>query len=150
MHLATTTVALLSTLSLASARIYGLQAPNQVVPGQPFTVTLLTQNYIQSVYDVAAAFGIAPGTGYPQSLGQVLSSEYLGPEKSNVVGNLNFTVIVDDNFEKGEATLSTSVMSLYGAVYGSTLSNWNVTVTVGDAQGTGLNPFDLGAVARSC
>ncbi|KAH8676703.1 hypothetical protein BGZ60DRAFT_526133 [Tricladium varicosporioides] len=130
---------LLSLIALTTARIVGLRTPSQIAPGVPFTLTLLTQNYIQSVYDVSAAFGIAPGMGYPQSLGtDLFSSVYIGPEGSNVLNGLNYTVAISQEFEKGEATLSVSVMSLYGAVYGPTLVGWNVSVVVGDSTSEGM------------
>lgn len=78
-------LALLSLIPLSQARIYGISAPSTVAPGVPFTISVLTQNYIQTVYDVAIVFGISPGAGYPGTMGTVLASEYLGPDKSNVV-----------------------------------------------------------------
>ncbi|KAH6675624.1 hypothetical protein B0J14DRAFT_586921 [Halenospora varia] len=130
---------LLSITTLTTARIVGLRAPSQIAPGTPFTLTLLTENYIQSVYDVSAAFGIAPGAGYPQSLGtDLFSSVYIGPAGSNVLNGLNYTVAISKEFAKGEATLSASVMSLYGAVYGPTLVGWNVSVVVGDSVSEGM------------
>ena len=36
----------------------------------------------------------------------------------------------------GEATLSASLMSLYGAVYGPTLDYFNVSITVGETTST--------------
>jgi len=108
-------------------------APATIAPGEPFNVSLITQGYIQTVYDVAVAFGIAPGRGYPDSLGVAIASEYLGPAKSNLINPITFTLNIDKNIPLGSSTLSASLMSLYGAVSGPTLSNWNVTVLVGDA-----------------
>jgi len=130
----TTTAILLSSLTLlssASARIIGLQAPSTIVPGEGFTISLLTEDYIQSVYDVAVAFGSASGTSFPGDLGTVIASYYLGPSKSNTVEALNFTVQVDPSTPQGSAVLAASVMSLYGAAAGPTLTGFNVTVTVG-------------------
>ena len=131
--------ALLSALALTlpvSARIYGISAPSTIEPGTPFTVSLLTQDYIQSVYDVAVAFGVASGQGYPDSLGTVFASEYLGPALSNTLNNINFPVIIDGNTPAGTALISASVYSLYGVEYEPTLENFNVTVTVGSATST--------------
>lgn len=132
-----TIISSLSLLALTQARIIGLSAPATIAAGQPFTVQLLTENYIQSVYDVGAAFGIAPGSGYPAgsdypaSLGTVIGSGGIGAAGSNVVTPLSFTVAIAPGYPAGEAILSTSVMSLYGAVAGPTLTGWNVTVTIG-------------------
>lgn len=126
-------LSLLSLITLSQARIIGISAPSTVAPGVPFTISVLTQNYIQTVYDVAIGFGISAGAGYPGTLGNVLATEYLGPDKSNVITPLNFTVSVSESFAKGEATIAASLMSLYGASSAPTLGEWNVTVTVGDA-----------------
>lgn len=55
-----TALTLLSLAATASARIIGINVPTQLVPGQTFNATILTENYIQSIKDVAIAFGIAP------------------------------------------------------------------------------------------
>lgn len=73
------TLPLLSLLSLASARIIGIAVPKTIRPGDGFNAIIETENYIQSVYDVSIAFGIASGPGYPGSLGTVIGSYYLGP-----------------------------------------------------------------------
>lgn len=44
---------------------------------------------------------------------------------------LDFTVQVDPSTPQGSAVLTASVMSLYGAAAGPTLTGFNVTVTVG-------------------
>ncbi|TVY73245.1 hypothetical protein LSUE1_G003219, partial [Lachnellula suecica] len=112
--------------------IFGITAPATIAPGQDFNVTLETQNYIQTIYDVAVVFGLAPGQGHPDTLGTVIASEYLGPSKSNIIVPIVYTVSVDKNTPVGSSTLSASVMSLYGVSSGPTLSNYNVTVVVGD------------------
>jgi hypothetical protein len=66
-------------LSAAQARIYGIAVPDTIKPGEGFTAIIESENYIQSVYDVAIAFGYYPGTGFPGSLGQAVASFYLGP-----------------------------------------------------------------------
>ena len=81
MHFSTTTT-LASLLSLSSARIIGIAVPATIRPGDGFNAIIETENYIQSVYDVAIAFGVAPGAGYPGTLGTVLGSYYLGPGKT--------------------------------------------------------------------
>ena len=48
MRFSTTTSILysLAVFSTASARIIGLEAPRTIAAGEPFTVSLLTENYI--------------------------------------------------------------------------------------------------------
>ncbi|EGR48812.1 hypothetical protein MKX07_000006 [Trichoderma sp. CBMAI-0711] len=122
-----------SLLAVASARIAGIAVPETVAPGSTIKGLILTENYIQTVYDVAVAWGFAHGEGYPQSLGQVLDSSYLGPNLSNTVNNITQYLTIPASAEKGEALISASVFSLYGAVYGPTLTNFNVSITVGDS-----------------
>jgi Nis1 family len=80
---------------------------------------------------------LSPSVSPPEkatlTLGVVIASEYLGLAKFNVNYRITFTLSVDKNTPLGSSTLSASLMSLYGAVSGPTLSNWNVTVVVGDA-----------------
>jgi len=135
-----TLLATVTLLATSSARIIGLSAPSTIAAGIPFTISLLTEDYIQTVYDVGFAVGITTGVGYPQSLGQVLTSASLS-SLSNLDVPLNFTVTVPSTFEQGPATLGTSVMSLYGVENEPSLGNWNVSVTVGDsssAAGAGI------------
>ena len=82
--LAAATAAILPT---TQARINGIAVPDTIKPGSGFNAIILSSNYIQSVYDVAIAFGCAPGNGFPGSLGQVLGSYYLGPGESYFLPN---------------------------------------------------------------
>ncbi|KAG4415576.1 hypothetical protein IFR04_011296 [Cadophora malorum] len=138
MRFSTTTSILsgLTLLSTASARIIGLEAPRTIAAGEPFTVSLLTENYIV-VYDVAAAFGISPGAGYPETLGTVIGSSYIGPDGSDTLDKLNFTVSTSKSQVAGPSTLSASVLSLYGVSSGPVLYPFNVSVTVGDTTSLG-------------
>ncbi|KAF7549999.1 hypothetical protein G7046_g8157 [Stylonectria norvegica] len=119
-------------LTLTQARITGIAVPATIKPGDSFDAIILSSNYIQSVYDVAIAFGYAPGDGYPQSLGSVAGSFYLGPEESNQQTNFTKRVTIPKSAVKGEGIVSASLFSLYGASSGPTLSEYNVTVTFGD------------------
>lgn len=76
--------ALAPLLATASARIVGIAVPETVAPGSTVVAKIVTQNYIQAVYDVAVAFGFAPGEGFPESLGQVIGSSYIGPSASSI------------------------------------------------------------------
>ncbi|KAI9053387.1 hypothetical protein LZ554_002346 [Drepanopeziza brunnea f. sp. 'monogermtubi'] len=127
----TTLLSALTVLAPAAARIVGLAAPAVIAPGFPFTVQLLTENYIQSVYDVSAAFGISPAPGYPGTLGTVFSSVYIGPTYSNVLQPLNYTVVIDADTDLGNKTLAAAVTSLYGASSSVVVTGLNVTITVG-------------------
>ncbi|KAL2682605.1 hypothetical protein Neosp_007057 [[Neocosmospora] mangrovei] len=121
-----------SLLALTEARIVGISVPKTIKPGEDFEAIIISENYIQSVYDVAIAFGYSPGKGFPGSLGQVADSFYLGPEESNQLHNFNKTVKIPESAVKGEGLVTASLFSLYGASSGPTLSNYNVSVTFGD------------------
>lgn len=74
-------IALISALlGIASARIVGVAAPTELAPGADLEVTLITENYIQSVLDVSAAVGLSPVV-FPDTLGVYVGSFYLGPGK---------------------------------------------------------------------
>lgn len=81
MRFSTLIAASVPLLSLTTARIIGIAVPDTIKPGDGFNAIIETENYIQSVYDVAIAFGVAPGSGFPDSLGTVMNSFYLGPGK---------------------------------------------------------------------
>jgi hypothetical protein len=131
--------------TLASARITGLSAPSTLAPNSTFSFTLLTTNYVQSVSDVAVAWGFqlptaSNPTGFPYTLGSFANSSYLGPEKSNVLTNVSVEATVPEELE-GEAYMgkdvvfSVAVMSLYGASAGPVTQSWNVTVKIGEEEG---------------
>jgi hypothetical protein len=132
--------------SLASARITGLSAPATLAPNSTFSFTLQTEGYIQSVSDVAVAWGFAlptatNPTGFPYTLGSFAGSSYLGPEKSNVLGNVSVEATTPDAFESEaymgkNVVFSVAVMSLYGASAGPVTQSWNVTVKIGEEEGS--------------
>ena len=74
-----TLLAAATTATMASARIIGIAAPETIKAGEAFTAKILTENYIQSVADVAIAFGVAPNAGYPGALGNLAGEFFLGP-----------------------------------------------------------------------
>jgi Nis1 family len=126
----------LATLGLSQAIITGISVPATIKPGDGFNAYINTADYIQSVYDVAVAFGVAPGAGYQGALGQVIDSFYLGPEQSNVVQPIPKWVTMSSTVQQGQAIVSAAVFSLYGAADAQTLTTYNVTVTIGDATST--------------
>ncbi|KAF7545723.1 hypothetical protein G7Z17_g8950 [Cylindrodendrum hubeiense] len=129
LSLAATAAAL---LAVTEARINGISVPSTIKPGDTFDVIIESSNYIQSVYDVAIAVGYAPGNGYPESLGSIANSFYLGPAKSNQLHSFNETITIPSTIPKGKGIVTASLMSLYGAAYSPTLTNYNVSITFGD------------------
>jgi necrosis-inducing secreted protein 1 len=125
-----------ASFGLSSAIITGFSVPNQIKPGDGFNAYINTANYIQSVYDVAVVFGVAPGSGHGGALGTIAGSYYLGPEQSNVLQPIPKWVTMPNNVPAGQATVSFQAYSLYGAAASGTLTTYNVTVTIGDSTST--------------
>ena len=116
MRLTTTLAALLSTTALTSARIVGIASPATLVPSQPFTLTLLTENYIQRVSDISVAWGFDP-IGRAYTIGSSSSSAYLGPTQSNVLHNVTIDAVVPADmaaWNGKNVVLTAGVYSLYG------------------------------------
>jgi hypothetical protein len=130
MQFSATVLPLLALALPARAIITGVVAPSSVSTGTPFTLTLDTADFIQSVYDVSVAFGVAPGAGNAGALGDVFYSAYLGPQLSNVLTPIHFTVLLDDGVAKGDATIVAAVTSLFGVGATPDISFFNTTVTV--------------------
>jgi hypothetical protein len=134
----------LATLSLASARIVGLSTPSTLTPNSTFAITLLSEGYIESVQEVAVAWGFQVHTeanpqGYPYTLGRFTNSSYLGPEKSNTQGNVSIEAMVPGALEVGQdMVFSVALMSIYGASGGPVTQSWNVTVHVGEEEEGGV------------
>lgn len=130
MQFSSTFLPLLALALPTSAIINGLTAPKTVTAGSSFTLTLETSDYIQRVYDVSAAFGIAQGKGAGGSLGTVFASAYLGPQLSNIVMPIEFTVAIDGDTPKGDSMIAAAVTSLWGVGMDPLVSTFNTTVTV--------------------
>ncbi|KAF2032792.1 hypothetical protein EK21DRAFT_15304, partial [Setomelanomma holmii] len=136
---------LLATISIATARIVGISSPPVLTPGTPFTFNLTTENYIQSVADVAVAWGFQlptanNPTGYPYTVGSFTNSSYLGPSKSNVLEDVSVESYVpeglsSDAYNEKDVVFSVAVMSLYGASGVPSTTGWNVTVKIGESTG---------------
>ncbi|KAJ4309099.1 hypothetical protein N0V94_009083 [Neodidymelliopsis sp. IMI 364377] len=126
----------LTTLSAASARIIGIEVPSTLAPNSTFNLTLLTENYIQSVSDISVAWGYALAPGYPLTLGAFTQSSYLGPNASNTLENVTVQATVPEDLSSdswnGSLVLNAGVYSLYGASGSPVVTGFNVTVQVGD------------------
>jgi hypothetical protein len=140
MRFSTLTTAL-TFLTLASARLTGIAAPSVLAPNSTFTLTLLSEGYIQSVADISVAWGFSLAPGYPGSLGSFTNSAYLGPEKSNQ-GQQNVTLtatvpagLAMDAYMGKDVLLSAGIYSLYGASGTVTVTGFNVTIRVGESTG---------------
>lgn len=135
------TAVLASALSLlastASARIVGIAAPKTVAAGSTVVVDIIAENYIQSIQDVAIAFGIEHGNAIPGSLGQLLTSKYLGPDDSNIVGNITAHVQIPATIPKGKAALTAFLFSLEGAAYEAATETFQLTTIVGKFTSSG-------------
>ncbi|KAF2719091.1 hypothetical protein K431DRAFT_287117 [Polychaeton citri CBS 116435] len=120
-----------SLLSAASARLSGFAIPETVVPGGQVTIYITTENYIQSVQDVAMSFGIAQ-TPSQKTLGTLIGSKFIGKALSNTLDNVTYHAQIPKNTPKGKATVTATSYSLYGAALSPTLENFQVNITVGD------------------
>lgn len=70
----------LLSIQPTTARITGFYAPATVVPGDILPILIRAENYIQSVQDVAVAFGITPAEEhYPGTLGTFMGEASIGP-----------------------------------------------------------------------
>ena len=89
MHLQSFLAASLSLAALSSASISGIVVPSTIGSGSTISVTITTQDFIQTVSDIAIAFGIAATPALPanESVGTTfLGSNYLGPGKYLTLG----------------------------------------------------------------
>ncbi|KAL6890951.1 hypothetical protein GGI43DRAFT_387402 [Trichoderma evansii] len=123
--------AIVPFLAGANAIISGIAVPETIQPGSAFELTIETQNYIQAVSDVAIAVGYAAGDGFPQSLGEVLGSFYLGPQDSNVLHNITETLVLPAGTQQGDGIITAAIFSLWGAAAGPAVNTFNVTISVG-------------------
>lgn len=142
---------LFTTLALvgaATARIVGLAAPATIAPNSNITLTLITENYIQSVKDLSTAFALSPQSTSGFLGTQYLGSFYLGPEKSNVLTNLTFTVTTPSDISSVKY-ITGAVNSLYGASNGPATYQFNVPTTPGDQTSEKLNS-DVGGINGNC
>ncbi|CAK3932166.1 Hypothetical predicted protein [Lecanosticta acicola] len=136
----TTVLATAASLFCAvDARISGFAVPSIVKPGDTqVEIVITTEGYIQSVEDVAIAFGISPANASsPGTLGpDLLTSKFLGPSLSNTNENITHYVSIPTDIAEGPAVLQAALFSLYGVSLGPTISSYTANVTVGDATST--------------
>jgi hypothetical protein len=117
--------------SSVAARIVVLAGPKVISPNTNITVSLITENYIQSVADQSVAFSVSP-VAYSGYLGDLVGSFYLGPALSNVLDDLNFTVRTP-SYLSGVQYINAAVTSLYGANHGPVTIIFNLRVETGNA-----------------
>ncbi|KAM0717601.1 hypothetical protein Q7P37_007453 [Cladosporium fusiforme] len=133
MRLTTVLASTISLFTFTTARITGFSAPSTIVPGAPIELRIRAENYIQPVQDVAMAFGITPAEKHhPHSLGTFVGEKALGPENSNIVGNITANVSIPTSRPEGGATISGALFSLYGVSLSATVEYFTVNVTVGN------------------
>jgi hypothetical protein len=130
----------LTSATLGSARIIGFSAPSVLAPNTTFPLTLFTENYIQSVSDVAVSWGFEFNEGFPGATGRLTTSEPLGADKSNTLSNITIDAMVpaglaQDIFQDKDLILTAAVYSIYGASGSPTVTGYNVTVRVGEQTG---------------
>jgi hypothetical protein len=75
----------LTAASLASAVITGITAPSTLAPNNTFSLTLISENYIQSVAYIAVAWGFDLAPAHPGALGPYSDSAYVSPSLSMLV-----------------------------------------------------------------
>lgn len=152
--------------ALTSASISGIAVPSTIASGSSFRVTIIAEDFIQSVQDVAISFGLAPNAAIANSsLGTLLSSKYLGPGKlsppalpatagiaasfckpalmrsvddSNIVTNITHFVQIPDGTAEGPVVFTSALFSLFGAEYEPNLERFSVDVTVGNFTSSDL------------
>ncbi|KAK0876895.1 hypothetical protein LTR87_009244 [Friedmanniomyces endolithicus] len=131
-------LSVLAAASAVSARIAGIAAPESIAAGSDFSITIITENYIQAVLDLSAAFGLTTKV-YPDSLGPYLTSVYLGPTQSNIRTNISVPASVPSSYNVGSTYhLIAAITSLYGAGHSPTTTLFDLAVTVSNATSSSL------------
>ncbi|KAK0276335.1 hypothetical protein LTR35_010660 [Friedmanniomyces endolithicus] len=134
----TSLLSVLAAATAVSARIGGIAAPESIAAGSDFTITIITENYIQAVLDISAAFGLTTKV-YPDSLEPYLTSVYLGPTQSNIRTNISVPASVPSSYNVGSTYhLIAAITSLYGAGHSPTTTLFDLAVTVSNATSSSL------------
>jgi hypothetical protein len=118
----------LTAASLASAVITGITAPSTLAPNNTFSLTLISENYIQSVAYIAVAWGFDLAPAHPGALGPYSDSAYVSPSLSMLVLKNKTRRVL---FGK-QALLQVAVYSLWGSYHGPQVAIWDVEVMIGD------------------
>lgn len=134
MRTSTVAAPILALLSTASARIYSIAAPSTVAVDSTVKLEITAADYIQSIQDVAISFGLQPAaSAHSETLGTLLDSKFLGPDDSNVVGNISHYVHIPATAPQGDAVLTGALFSLIGAELSGSLEYFTVNITVGNS-----------------
>ncbi|USW57294.1 hypothetical protein Slin15195_G106130 [Septoria linicola] len=113
-------------LAVTQARIAGFYAPQNAAPDADVKI---------DVNDVAISFGLTTAnTTYLGALGTFVSSKFLGPDLSNVDGNITHYIHIPATFPKGPATLQAAHFSLMGASNGPNTDVFYANVTIGEGN----------------
>ncbi|KAK8188025.1 hypothetical protein IWZ00DRAFT_442126 [Phyllosticta capitalensis] len=126
---------LVSMASVASGRITGITLPTKIGVNEVFNITVKSENYIQSIADIAFAFGIIePQYATPGTLGMYLVSEsFLGPSFSNQISDFIIPVgPIPDYVPKGQTVFSAALFSLLGSRFTPTTLIYNATVEIAE------------------
>ncbi|KAK4982429.1 hypothetical protein LTR66_006812 [Elasticomyces elasticus] len=139
MHYTTILASSLSLLSLASARIAGIQAPATLAPGSSYDITIITGRSYQPVSDISMAFGLVDpaSQAHLNTLGTFLDAKTIGRENSNVGYNLSQQVTIPSSAAEGDAVLTASLFSLHGPLSTPMFTNFHLNVTI-TKQTTGV------------
>ncbi|PPJ56661.1 hypothetical protein CBER1_01760 [Cercospora berteroae] len=133
-----------ATLLVATqARIVGFYAPNTAAPGSKVRLEIQTENFSQSIEDVAVSFGLSTGDFTLGSLGQLISTKILGADLSNTLENITHIIQIPADATPGPAVIQGAHFSLTGAVYSPLVEVYYANITIG--QG---NNFPLVQSAR--
>ncbi|PVI03079.1 hypothetical protein DM02DRAFT_612466 [Periconia macrospinosa] len=145
---ASTLLTILAPLATTTARITGISAPSEINNSSSFDLILQGTNYIQTVADISVAWGYSLTPGFFGTLGSEASSVYLGPEKSNKVGDIVIQAPPPQGLALGrDHVLAVAVTSLYGASGTPTVTLFNVTLMMSNrisgqrSNSTGFESF---------
>ncbi|EUC51029.1 hypothetical protein COCMIDRAFT_79993 [Bipolaris oryzae ATCC 44560] len=128
----------LSSISSASAAIYGITVPAVLSPNATFPLTFISNIDQSSALDVAVAYGFSAPPAYRGALGFNYKTIYLAGEDSDYQMGTNYTVdvVAPEAIAgyNGSVVVTASVYQIFGYSGVYRLNSFNVTVDVGDAS----------------